>query len=162
MTKINVKDCDEETKLAAKTLYERYCANADWLNYRGERCPMWESLTTAVQSHWCAVAEFANDISLLSARLFVTERLAHMKTRPQMYASTKESFGVQLLLLAEVALQPMNGTPSGLSPTSKLALAIWGPGNVVPAEPLDGAWAAEAVASTSAFLDEQCGTSSSR
>lgn len=161
MKKIDVATCDEGTKKSAAVFYKRYCANADNKNYRGEECPMWESLTTAVQSHWCSVALLASDAAMAVIKEFVWLRLDHMAARPMMWASTKESLGVQLVLLAEMVLRTLPEMTSGLAQTAELTYRLWGPGNTVPQEPLDPAWSASAVSITKTFLEEKCAKPSS-
>lgn len=41
-----------------KGSYETYCSSPtiDWKNFRGEPCPQWDDLTTAVKEGWNAVA----------------------------------------------------------------------------------------------------------
>ena len=56
-TKVFVENASERVVTLARRYYERYIANSDGLNFRGEKCPPWPELTAAVQSHWCAVAE---------------------------------------------------------------------------------------------------------
>lgn len=53
-----VIESDQPTKVLeiAQAFYAAYTANSDNLNYEGKQCPPWEQLTTAVRSHWCAVA----------------------------------------------------------------------------------------------------------
>lgn len=38
----------------SKKMYMAYCENSGNKNFRGEECPPWEALSTAIQSHWCA------------------------------------------------------------------------------------------------------------
>lgn len=38
----------------AKAAYERYCADAGNLNFRGEQCPAWNDLPQAIRDHWVA------------------------------------------------------------------------------------------------------------
>ena len=44
----------------AQVLYEKYCASSGGLNFRGEPCPVWGELPSAIQSHWAAVAYHVN------------------------------------------------------------------------------------------------------
>lgn len=60
--KVDETKCDDKTHDYARALYESYVANSGWLNYEGKPCPPWELLSTAVRSHWCAVALFANEL----------------------------------------------------------------------------------------------------
>ena len=62
---------------------------------------------------------------------FVQDRLANMHATPQRFAGTKEAFGLQLVLLAEMV---------GGVDQNELMVAIFGPGGV-PNEDLDDAWA---------------------
>ena len=71
MTKVDVNQCDDGTKQAAKVFYERYIANSDGLNVRGEPCPKWEDVGPAVQSHWCAVASLASAAAMAVVKEFV-------------------------------------------------------------------------------------------
>lgn len=158
MNKVDVKTCDDGTKRAAKVFYERYCHNADNKNFRGEECPKWEDLGEAVQSHWCAVADLASAASMAVIKEFVWLRLSHMESRPMMWASTKESLGVQLVLLAEMVLRTLPEMTSGIAATAELTMRLWGPTNIVPAEPVDEAWSRKAVAITRDFLEEKCRT----
>lgn len=157
-TKVDVSTCDEGTKQSAGVFYKRYCNNADNKNYQGNECPAWEALPATVQSHWCSVAILASDAAMAVIREFVNLRLDHMAARPPMFASTLESFGVQLVLLAEMVLRTLPEMTSGLAKTAELTYRLWGPGNIVPQKDLDTAWAVGAVAQTKAYLKEQCGT----
>lgn len=156
MKKIDVNKCDEGTKQAAKVFYTRYCLNSDNKNFRGEECPAWDNLGPAVQSHWCAVAILASDASMAVIREFVNMRLDHMAARPLMWASNKESLGVQLVLLAEMVVRTLPEMTSGLAHTAELAYRLWGPTNIVPQEPIDVAWVQTAVGITKNFLEEKC------
>ncbi len=158
MTKVDVKTCDDGTKRAAKVFYTRYCQNADNKNFRGEECPKWEDLGEAVQSHWCSVAMLASAAAMAVVKEFVWLRLSHMQSRPMMWATTKEALGAQLILLAEMVLRTVPEMTSGLAATSELTLRLWGPTNIVPAEPVDEAWALKAVNITRDFLEEKCPT----
>lgn len=44
----------------AQVLYEKYCDSSGGLNFRGEPCPKWADLPSAIQSHWAAVAYHVN------------------------------------------------------------------------------------------------------
>ncbi len=154
--KVNVNTCDEHTKKAAEFFYRRYCENADNKNYRGEECPLFKDVGDQVQSNWCAVAMLASDAAMAVVKEFVWLRLSHMQARPLMFATTKESLGVQLILLAEMILRTLPEMTSGQAATSELSYRLYGPLSVVPAEPLDTAWAAKAVAITRDFLEEKC------
>lgn len=156
MKKTDVTTCDESTVLMARLFYERYCLNSDNKNFRGDDCPVWGALPDEIKSHWCAVAMMASAGAMAVIREYVDLRLAHMAARPTMWASTKESLGVQLILLAEMVLRTLPEMTSGLSATSELSYRLWGPGCVVPAEPCDAAWAREAVTKTVIFLNEKC------
>ena len=72
---------------------------------------------------------------------FVHDRLANMHATPQMFAGTKEAFGLQLVLLAEMV---------GVD-TCELMVALFGPGGV-PNEDLDDTWAQERVGILSDIL----------
>lgn len=63
--KIDVATCSDHDRKIARRFYERYIRNSDGLNYRGEKCPAWDELTLAVQSHWCAVAIDAQEAAQL-------------------------------------------------------------------------------------------------
>lgn len=156
--KTDVATCAEEVKQAASVFYARYCRNSDNKNFRGEECPAWADVGPAVQSHWCAVAELASAAAMAVIREFVTMRLDHMAARPEMFASTTESLGVQLILLSEMVLRTLPEMASGLSHTAELTYRLWGPTNLVPQEPLDPAWAKTAVSITKNFLEEKCST----
>lgn len=156
-TKVDVTKCDEGTKKAAKVFYMRYCENADNKNYQGAECPKFEDVGPGVQSHWCAVAMLASAAAMAVVKEFVWLRLAHMETRPMMWATTKESLGCQLILLAEMVLRTVPEMTSGLAATSDLSYRLYGPLSIVPAEPVDEAWAKKAVAITKDFLEEKCG-----
>lgn len=39
---------------AARTLYEAYCADADWKSVRGEQLPAWDEQRPEIQAHWLA------------------------------------------------------------------------------------------------------------
>jgi hypothetical protein len=138
--------------------YARYCRNSDNKNFRGEECPAWADVGPAVQSHWCAVAELASAAAMAVIREFVDMRLATMAARPTIFASTKESLGVQLVLLAEMVLRTLPEMASGISRTSELTYRLWGPTCLVPQEPADEAWARTAVSITKSFLEETCTT----
>ena len=75
-----------------------------------------------------------------------------------MWASTKESLGVQLILLAEMVLRTLPEMTSGLAQTTELTMRLWEPTAAVPQEPVDAAWALKAVMITRDFLEEKCGT----
>jgi hypothetical protein len=156
--KVDVNTCDEGTKKAAEVFYRRYCENADNKNFRGEECPAFKDVGDKVQSHWCAVAMLASNAAMAVVKEFVWLRLSHMQSRPLMFATTKESLGVQLILLAELVLRTVPEMTSGLAATSALSVRLWGPTSIVPAEPLDEAWAAKAVTITRDFLEETCQT----
>lgn len=49
-------ECTEAVRVEGRRFYEAYTANSGNLNYQGLQCPAWSDLTTAVRSHWCAVA----------------------------------------------------------------------------------------------------------
>lgn len=157
-SKVDVNTCDEHTKKAAEFFYRRYCENADNKNYRGEECPLFKDVGNQVQSNWCAVAMLASDAAMAVVKEFVWLRLAHMQSRPLMFATTKESLGVQLVLLGEMVLRTLPEMTSGLSSTAELSLRLYGPTGIVPAEPIDVAWAGKAVAITRDFLEEKCRT----
>jgi hypothetical protein len=157
-SKVDVNECDEGAKQAARVFYERYIANSDGLNFRGEPCPAWQDVGPQVQSHWCAVAMLASAAAMAVVKEFVWLRLSHMQSRPMMWATTKESLGVQLILLAEMVLRTTPEMTSGIAATSELSLRLYGPGSIVPAEPLDEAWAGKAVAIARDFLEEKCRT----
>ena len=148
MKKIDVNECDEGTKKAAQVFYRRYCENSDNKNFQGNECPAWVALPPAVQSHWCAVAMLASAASMAVIREFVNMRLDHMASRPLMWASNKESLGVQLILLAEMVLRTLPEMTSGLAQTSELTYRLWGPTNIVPQAPVDTAWVQTAVGVT--------------
>lgn len=44
------------TRMMARKMYTGYIENSHGLNFRGEKCPPWDGLTSAVRSHWCAAA----------------------------------------------------------------------------------------------------------
>lgn len=88
--------------------------------------------------------------------LFVRGRLDTMRARPEMYASNKESFGFQLLLLAEVALHNLAAI-DGVAKTYELTRDIFGPGPVIRQEAFDQVWATAAVNSTKKFLEKHTG-----
>lgn len=156
MKKIDITECDRDTKTAARIFYRRYCENADNKNFQGNECPAWEALPPAVQSHWCAVAMLTSDTWTTVVREFVTMRLDHMALCPLMWASNKESLGVQLILLAEMVLRTSPETTSGLAQTSELTYRLWGPMAIVPQDPINTAWVQSAVGITKAFLEEKC------
>jgi hypothetical protein len=85
-------------------------------------------------------------------KIFVEKRLADMRARPMMWAGTKESFGLQLVLLAEVALHPQLEGATAIAPMRELMQLLFGPGNAVPVDPIDDAWAAERVDRTMKFI----------
>lgn len=72
---------------------------------------------------------------------FVVERLAEMERAPGMYASTQESFGVQLALLVEFA--ELDIPVYNRFSKDALMNLIYGPGNVVHHEALEDDWARE-------------------
>jgi hypothetical protein len=158
MNKVDVNQCDDGTKKAAKVFYERYCLNSDNKNFRGEECPKWEDLGQPVQSHWCSVAMLASAAAMAVVKEFVWLRLSHMESRPMMWATTKEALGCQLILLAEMVLRTTPEMKSGLAATSELTDRLWGPTAVVPQERVDEAWSRKAVAITRDFLEEKCPT----
>jgi hypothetical protein len=75
-----------------------------------------------------------------------------------MWATTKESLGVQLILLAEMVLRTTPEMVSGLAATSELSYRQWGPAAIVPQEAVDEAWARKAAMITRDFLEEKCPT----
>ena len=83
---------------------------------------------------------------------FVEKRLAAMRARPLMWAGTKESFGLQLALLAEVALHPRLEGTAMIAPMRELMQMLFGPGPAVPVDPIDAAWAVERVDRTMVFI----------
>jgi hypothetical protein len=81
---------------------------------------------------------------------FVKKRLEAMAKTPGMWGSTKESFGLQLVLLMEFH---QKDEPDFWKKASYEAMkTVFGPGPIVSTEPLDDVWAKRAVALTRAFL----------
>jgi len=94
----------------------------------------------------------------MTLREFIYERIDAMGTRPAMYARSKESLGLQLALLAEIALfdVPEKRTShTGLGPVVELMRRLFGPGNTIPDEDADDAWAKRSAVITRTFLEEQ-------
>jgi len=90
-----------------------------------------------------------------SLEAFVEERLASMRARPLMWATTKESFGSQLLLLCDVALYPQSASVAGLPPVSELTQLLLGPGSAGPTDAIDDAWAVERVDLARGFISKK-------
>lgn len=154
--KIDVSTCAKATRDAAQIFYRRYCENADNKNFLGQECPKWLELTPSVKSHWCAVAILASNAAMATIREYADMRLSHMGSRPLMFASTKESFGVQLIMAAELVLRTMPEMASGQSATSDLSYLLYGPTCIVPQEPIDEAWAKKSVDLTKKFIEDRC------
>jgi len=76
-------------------------------------------------------------------RKFVHDRLQGMKARPGMWAGTKEGFGLQLALLVD--FYQLEREPGSKFPGHIVMRTIFGPGNAIPQEPVEDAWAAAAV-----------------
>lgn len=51
---LSENDCNDRIRASARRAYESYLVNSGGLNFRGEKCPDWDALTTEVRSHWCA------------------------------------------------------------------------------------------------------------
>lgn len=76
---------------------------------------------------------------------FVKDRLDSMSKRPEMWAGSKESFILQLVLLAEISHL---GTPERFSDRQQAMMAeLCGPaaGCSVPIEPITPEWASQTV-----------------
>lgn len=54
--KIDEDTQPEDVKDEAEGFYNAYIKNSDGKAWDGRQCPAWEDLTSAVRSHWCAVA----------------------------------------------------------------------------------------------------------
>jgi hypothetical protein len=78
---------------------------------------------------------------------FVLLRLEHMEARPEMWAASKESFGMQLLLLLEFfeLETPQARVHGPRRPTMRLIASLFGPGPAVPTDPLTPEWAKEKI-----------------
>lgn len=72
---------------------------------------------------------------------FVMQRLKDMEERPSMWATNMESYGLQLVLLAEFAELDME--PGNRILKDRLMNLVFGPGNIVHDGPLEDAWAKE-------------------
>lgn len=47
-----------EVLALGRELYSAYCESSGGKNFRGEPCPPWEQLPTAICLHWCATADY--------------------------------------------------------------------------------------------------------
>lgn len=74
---------------------------------------------------------------------FVIARLEHMGLYPNMWGSSQESFGLQLVLLAEFA--ELDVHPGNRVTKDQLMRLVFGPGNIVQSGPLEDAWARERI-----------------
>lgn len=72
---------------------------------------------------------------------FVQDRLFAMEQCPEMWAGTKEAFGLQLILLVDV----LHHTNSNTTKVHELMGLVFGPGNSTPMEFLNDVWARERV-----------------
>jgi hypothetical protein len=82
-------------------------------------------------------------------REFVHTRLDAMRHRPSMWAGTKEAFGLQLVLLAEVFRL------GAMTRSHELMLLIFGPGNTVPRDDIDETWARDRVDIVRRYITEK-------
>lgn len=75
---------------------------------------------------------------------FINDRLDHMASHPGMWATTKESFGVQVLLLIDLhlAIERDYQHKGKICSMDKL---VWGVGPSVPTDPISDAWALDVV-----------------
>lgn len=78
-------------------------------------------------------------------RKFALERIAFMAARPLMWAGSREAFGLQLVLLVEIATQ------DGFLRAAAMR-AVFGPG-VTIGEGYDEAWARKATAAAKALIE---------
>ena len=74
--------------------------------------------------------------------IFVRKRLRAMHDRPQMWASSTEAFGLQLVLLVEVfEVFELSKPIAAKTPTHVAMERVFGPGNTVLNAPLEEVWA---------------------
>lgn len=86
---------------------------------------------------------------------FVDARLVEFYQRPQMWAGTKEAFGLQLVLLVEIFfLNTAAQAAQSNEHSRKLMPLIFGPGNTVSPDRLDDEWARERVVIVRRYLKE--------
>lgn len=83
----------------------------------------------------------------------IFDRFTSMEARPEMWASTREAFGLQLLTFAEMFLWPHGEIPR--DETNELMRRLFGPGPVVSTDPIDVAWASKVIATVRAFIEER-------
>lgn len=81
---------------------------------------------------------------------FVKTRLVNMMERPAMWASTKESFGLQLVLLSDIS--QLDTVAPNRPPPYLVMREIFGPEPAIPSEPLDDEWARAAVRTVAKLL----------
>jgi hypothetical protein len=82
---------------------------------------------------------------------FVTERLTAMHARPSMWAARKESFVLQLTLLAEISCPEVQ--PRALHDFTWRLFGV--SGNRMPDEFFDDEWAKARVEMTRAFIQDR-------
>jgi len=70
-----------------------------------------------------------------------------------MWAGTREAFGLQIVAFVEMLLWPEGDPPNGA--TAELMKRLFGPGSVVSTEPIEPAWARQAVAAGRGFVEEK-------
>lgn len=82
----------------------------------------------------------------------ICERFASMESRPEMWASTREDFGLQIVVFVEMLLWP-EGASSNPEMLELMRRLFGGP--VGSSAPIDTAWARQAVAAARGFIEEK-------
>jgi hypothetical protein len=83
----------------------------------------------------------------------IFDRFARMEARPEMWASTREAFGFQLVTFVDMLLWPDEDPPRGMM--AELMKRLFGPGPIVSTEPIDLTWARQAVGAARGFIEEK-------
>ncbi len=110
--------CSAEAKDRGRRFYERYARNCGNKNYLGHEMPSWPALTTAVRSHWCAVAVEAQK-EMATSQTRVAE-LEARETAVDLDAVVQENTGT----LRQLAERMRAGQPVSITIQREVASAL--------------------------------------